>query len=53
MALVETLKACLMFLGIISLLIFIMIAAEVAFMILIQIVDEMRDRYKIKHRRRI
>ena len=50
MALIETLKAALMFLGIMALILFVVIAGEIAFMILVQIIDEFRDR---RRRRRI
>lgn len=48
MALIDTLKAALMFLGIVSLILFVVIAAEIAFMILVQIIDEFRARRRRK-----
>ena len=46
MAMIEALKGTLMFLGVLSLIVFVVIGAEVAFMLLVQIVDEIRDRRK-------
>ena len=46
MAMIETLKGTLMFLGILSLIVFVVIGTEVAFMLLVQIIDEICDRRK-------
>ena len=44
MAMIQALKGCLMFLGILALIIFVVIAGEVAFMLLIQIIDDLLER---------
>ena len=41
---IDALKGALMFLGIISLMIFIVVAAEIAVMLFIQNIDEIRDK---------
>ena len=46
MIILQTLKGCLMFLGIMALIVFLVLGAEVAFMLFVQIFDEIRDRRK-------
>lgn len=48
MALIETLKGTLMALGVIALLIFVIIAGEIAVMLLVQIIDDFRERIRTK-----
>ena len=48
MAILETLKGCLMLLGVLALLINVLIGAEFAFMKLVMILDEFRERNREK-----